>query len=140
MSTAPEAVTQAECRAPQLTRTAPTGCVLVHCHEGKNRSAALLIAYLMVEERMRLAEAVEQVDAQLLAHVKGDVELRVPRHVAHALRRLERRAHRRERRADDAVARVVGELDRARAARLRARVPAEGRCGWGWGCGQMDSG
>jgi hypothetical protein len=45
----------------QLARTAPTGSVLVHCHEGKNRSAALCIAYLLVEERMRLEEAVEHV-------------------------------------------------------------------------------
>ena len=33
----------------------------MHCHEGKNRSAALVVAYLMVEERMSLYEAVEQV-------------------------------------------------------------------------------
>ena len=46
----------------QLTKAAPSkGSVLVHCHEGKNRSAALVVAYLMVEERMSLYEAVEQV-------------------------------------------------------------------------------
>ena len=45
----------------QLAASAPNGCVLVHCHEGKNRSAALVVAYLMVEERMSLYEAVEQV-------------------------------------------------------------------------------
>ena len=33
----------------------------MHCHEGKNRSAALCVAYLMVEHRMRLVEAVEHV-------------------------------------------------------------------------------
>lgn len=46
----------------QLAAVAPTnGCVLIHCHEGKNRSATLAIAYLMVEHRMRLADAVEHV-------------------------------------------------------------------------------
>ena len=46
----------------QLAKAAPSkGSVLVHCHEGKNRSAALVVAYLMVEERMSLYEAVEQV-------------------------------------------------------------------------------
>ena len=46
----------------QLAAVASTnGCVLIHCHEGKNRSATLAIAYLMVEHRMRLADAVEHV-------------------------------------------------------------------------------
>lgn len=39
----------------------PDGCVLVHCHEGKNRSATLCIAYLMVQHRMRLEDAVAHV-------------------------------------------------------------------------------
>jgi predicted protein tyrosine phosphatase len=43
----------------QLAAAAPDGCVLVHCHEGKNRSAALCTAYLMVEERMPLTRAIE---------------------------------------------------------------------------------
>lgn len=32
--------------------------VLVHCHEGKNRSACLCVAYLILTERMTLSEAV----------------------------------------------------------------------------------
>ena len=46
----------------QLSAAAPAGgCVLVHCKEGKNRSACLCVAYLMLEERMPLTEAVEHV-------------------------------------------------------------------------------
>ena len=45
----------------QLEECRPDGCVLVHCHEGRNRSAALCIAYLMVEHRMSLWDAVEHV-------------------------------------------------------------------------------
>ena len=36
-------------------------CCLVHCKEGKNRSACLCVAYLMVEERMPLVDAVQHV-------------------------------------------------------------------------------
>ena len=36
----------------------PPPCCLVHCKEGKNRSACLCVAYLMVEERMPLVDAV----------------------------------------------------------------------------------
>lgn len=36
----------------------PPTCCLVHCKEGKNRSACLCVAYLMVEERMPLVDAV----------------------------------------------------------------------------------
>jgi predicted protein tyrosine phosphatase len=46
----------------QLDATAPANkSVLVHCHEGKNRSAALCVAYLMVKERMPLTKAVAHV-------------------------------------------------------------------------------
>ena len=43
----------------QLAATNPHGCILVHCKEGKNRSAALCAAYLMVEERMLLTQAIK---------------------------------------------------------------------------------
>eukprot|EP00927_Polykrikos_kofoidii_P079061 TRINITY_DN75851_c0_g1_i1.p2 TRINITY_DN75851_c0_g1~~TRINITY_DN75851_c0_g1_i1.p2 ORF type:complete len:202 (+),score=27.57 TRINITY_DN75851_c0_g1_i1:178-783(+) len=45
----------------QLIASAPNGCVLIHCHEGKNRSAALCVGYLMKEYRMKVIEAVEHV-------------------------------------------------------------------------------
>ena len=46
----------------QLDSSAESGgCVLVHCHEGKNRSACLAVAFLMVEARVPLTEAVEHV-------------------------------------------------------------------------------
>lgn len=38
------------------------GAVLVHCHEGKSRSVALLLAYLMISRGHSLATA--------LAHIK----------------------------------------------------------------------
>ena len=40
------------------SKYAPKPCCLVHCQEGKNRSACVCVAYLMVEERMPLFEAV----------------------------------------------------------------------------------
>ena len=48
-------------RSQLRAAAAKGGCVLVHCHEGKNRSATLCVAYLMVECRMRLPDAVEHV-------------------------------------------------------------------------------
>jgi hypothetical protein len=45
----------------KLLAAAPDGCVLVHCHEGKNRSCALCVAFLMVQHRMRLTEAIQHV-------------------------------------------------------------------------------
>jgi protein-tyrosine phosphatase len=33
------------------------GSVLVHCHEGKSRSVALLMAYLMISKGLTLANA-----------------------------------------------------------------------------------
>ena len=53
----PRAIYQGAAAKPAPSK----GSVLVHCHEGENRSAALVVAYLMVEERMSLHEAVEQV-------------------------------------------------------------------------------
>ena len=46
---------------PEGGRGARAPCCLVHCQEGKNRSACLCVAYLMVEERMPLLEAVTHV-------------------------------------------------------------------------------
>jgi len=40
------------------------GCVLVHCYAGQSRSAALLVAYLLLTSpEMRLGQALEQVQA-----------------------------------------------------------------------------
>jgi protein-tyrosine phosphatase len=40
------------------------GAVLVHCHEGKSRSVALLLAYLMISRGHTLATA--------LAHIRWE--------------------------------------------------------------------
>ena len=42
-------------------RTAPPGPVLVHCVEGRNRSATLCVAWLMVEGKLPLVDAVRTV-------------------------------------------------------------------------------
>ncbi|XP_061765724.1 dual specificity protein phosphatase 13B-like isoform X1 [Nerophis ophidion] len=41
----------------------PTGGVLVHCAMGLSRSATLVLAYLMIHERMTLPEAIKAVSA-----------------------------------------------------------------------------
>ena len=48
----------------QLAAAAPNGCVLVHCKEGKNRSATICVAYLVAQERMPLTQAVLHVWSQ----------------------------------------------------------------------------
>ena len=35
--------------------------LLVHCVMGRSRSATLVLAYLMIQKRMRLVEAIDQV-------------------------------------------------------------------------------
>jgi protein-tyrosine phosphatase len=37
------------------------GCVLVHCHEGRSRSVALVAAYLMARRGMDLAGALARI-------------------------------------------------------------------------------
>lgn len=37
--------------------------MLVHCHEGKSRSVTLLLAYLMMQQGMSLAEALQHMRA-----------------------------------------------------------------------------
>ena len=37
------------------------GAVLVHCHEGKSRSVALLLAYLMIDKGHTLKSAMEHI-------------------------------------------------------------------------------
>jgi len=40
---------------------APNGRIFVHCHAGVNRSATLVIAYLMKEQGLHVLDAVRQV-------------------------------------------------------------------------------
>ncbi|XP_061120932.1 dual specificity protein phosphatase 13B-like [Syngnathus typhle] len=81
-------------RAADFIRSAlssPTGRVLVHCAMGLSRSSTLVLAYLMIHERMTLAEAIVAVSVKRnIAPNRGfleqlralDVELQSPRHKA----------------------------------------------------------
>ena len=53
--------TRAQTRAQTRARTRTQTLILIHSFEGRNRSAALCVAYLVVEGRMTLTAAVQLV-------------------------------------------------------------------------------